>query len=392
MKGFSLIELLVAVAILTLATSTVFVVLSPAHGIFASQGEQSDLQQRARVGIDALFHDLMMAGAGPYSGAPLGPLNSLIASVLPYRLGTVNPDPAGRMFYRAEAITVLFVPTTSSQTTVRDSMSSAAAEIPIDILAGCPIAEPACGFDEGMRVLIVDDTGAFDTFTVTAVGSANASLMHEEDPLSRAYRMGSLVSEVSMLTYWLKPDPGSGTFQLMRYDGYRSDSPVIDHVASLVFEYYGEAVPPRLRRPVTDPVGPWTTYGPRPPPVDVDDARDSWPAGENCVFRVDPLSSEQVPRLLSMASELGVTVSLGAEMLTDGPWCPDASAANRFDADLLRVRRIRVTLRVESAVASLRGPAGVLFRRGGTSRAAERLVPDQEIRFDVTPRNLNLGR
>jgi hypothetical protein len=93
-----------------------------------------------------------------------------------------------------------------------------------------------------------------------------------------------------------------------------------------------------------------------------------------------------------MASELGVTVSLGAEMLTDGPWCPDASAANRFDADLLRVRRIRVTLRVESAVASLRGPAGVLFRRGGTSRAAERLVPDQEIRFDVTPRNLNLGR
>jgi hypothetical protein len=79
-------------------------------------------------------------------------------------------------------------------------------------------------------------------------------------------------------------------------------------------------------------------------------------------------------------------------MLTDGPWCPDGLAPNRFDADLFRVRKIRVTVRVQSALASLRGPAGTLFLKGGTARTGYRYVPDLEVQFDVTPRNLNLDR
>jgi len=47
---------------------------------------------------------------------------------------------------------------------------------------------------------------------------------------------------------------------------------------------------------------------------------------------------------------------------------------------------------VETAAKALRGPAGVLFTHGGTSRGASQWLPDQEIRFQVTPRNLNLGR
>jgi hypothetical protein len=78
--------------------------------------------------------------------------------------------------------------------------------------------------------------------------------------------------------------------------------------------------------------------------------------------------------------------------LSDGPWCPDEFSRNRFDADLLRVRRILVTLRVQSALASLRGPAGPLFTRGGTARASDRFVPDLIAQFDITPRNMNLGR
>jgi hypothetical protein len=78
--------------------------------------------------------------------------------------------------------------------------------------------------------------------------------------------------------------------------------------------------------------------------------------------------------------------------LTDGPWCPDAMNPNRWDADLLRIRKIAVTLRVESAVEALRGPAGTLFVHGGTSRGGHRFAPDQEVRFQVSPRNLNLGR
>jgi hypothetical protein len=53
-------------------------------------------------------------------------------------------------------------------------------------------------------------------------------------------------------------------------------------------------------------------------------------------------------------------------------------------------RRVGVILRVEAAPASLRGPAGALFTRAGTSTSAERYVPDREIRFDVSPRNLDV--
>jgi hypothetical protein len=85
-------------------------------------------------------------------------------------------------------------------------------------------------------------------------------------------------------------------------------------------------------------------------------------------------------------------VALSEEMLTDGPWCPDATFPTRYDADLLRIRKIGVRMRVQVASSELRGPAGALFKNGGTGMSSGRMVPDQEIRFDIVPRNFNLGR
>jgi hypothetical protein len=177
----------------------------------------------------------------------------------------------------------------------------------------------------------------------------------------------------------------------MHYDDADTDTPLIDDVVGLRFEYLGDATPPVLRLPVTEPVGPWTSYGPKPPALGVDVASDSWPAGENCTFRVDAATGLQVSRLASLGPP-GSLAPLTAAQLTDGPWCPDATNQNRYDADLHRVRQIRVTFRVQTGVAVLRGPAGVLFSRAGVGRAADRLVPDQAVQFDVTPRNMNLGR
>ena len=75
--------------------------------------------------------------------------------------------------------------------------------------------------------------------------------------------------------------------------------------------------------------------------------------------------------------------------LQDGPWSPGDVPTGAFDADLLRIRRVRVTLRVQAARAALRGPAGVLFTNGGTAASMERYLPDREIRVDVAPRNLD---
>ena len=83
---------------------------------------------------------------------------------------------------------------------------------------------------------------------------------------------------------------------------------------------------------------------------------------------------------------------LGPSMLQDGPWIPDESAPSRFDEDLLGVRRVAVRLRVQAALASMRGPSGVLFARAGTSTSTERFAPDREVRLEVALRNANLDR
>ena len=134
-------------------------------------------------------------------------------------------------------------------------------------------------------------------------------------------------------TYYLKPMPPDSS-QLMQYDGLETDHPVLDDVVTLAFEYFG------------------TPVAASPSPMDP--------------VRLDPAT------------------------LIDGPWCPDAAAPERFDADLLRIRRVSVRLRVQ-APRPFRGPAGELFVHGGDARTSG-WVPDQEIQFDVAPRNLNRDR
>src|SRR6187401_3278498 len=165
----------------------------------------------------------------------------------------------------------------------------------------------------------------------------------------------------------------------MHFDGYQTDAPVVDNVVELRFRYFGEPQPPQLIPGKTlnaDAKPPWTTYGPKPPLLGVDlHDDDEYGAGENCLFQVS--GGVQVPRLQALAD--GITeVELSEEQLTDGPWCPGEMTDARFDADLLRVRHVRVTLRVQVAQSALRGPAGVLFNHGGTSTQANRYVPDQE--------------
>ncbi|MBI3261564.1 MAG: hypothetical protein HYZ58_00260 [Acidobacteria bacterium] len=381
-----------ATALMMVVTGAVFGVMNPAEGTFQAQPEVSDMQQRLRVAASSLYKDLVMGGAGTYSGSAVGALSNFFAPIVPYRIGTMAPDPAAGVFYRPDAISIAFVPTTASQCTIREAMPQPSSEIKVNAQPGCPAGDPLCGFDAGMRVLIFDDGGSWDTFTVTAVQSDALHLQHRDDVLSKAYDVGARIAQVAQHTYWLRSDPESGTFQLMHYDGYQTDLPLVDHLVGFQLEYFGDPQPPALLKPVSDPKGPWTTYGPKPPALGVDNRSDTWIAGENCAFRIDGGTGAQVPRLATLDGPAGSLVRLDPSILVDGPWCPDQLAPSRFDADLLRVRRVRVTLRVQASLDALRGPQGALFTRGGRFTGAERFVPDQEVRFDVTPRNLNLGR
>jgi hypothetical protein len=254
-----------------------------------------------------------------------------------------------------------------------------------------------CGFDDNMRVLLMDEWGKYDVFTVAGTDRSTVALQHRDHVLNTRYPAGSTVAGLVSRTYYLDRDE----LTLRVYDGYKSDLPLVDNVVDLRVEYLGEPSPPALLQAVTAPAGPWTTYGPRPPPIGVDAAGDTWGPGENCAFRVS--GGGHVARLADLhgSGQAEALVPLPFSLFTDGPWCPDrtneagALLPGRFDADLLRVRLVRVTIRLQAGSDLVRGADGArfdLFARPGRARSGHVLVPDQVVRFDVVPRNLNARR
>lgn len=85
--GFSLTELVVSTAIMLAVMSSVFGLSQSARNVFEVDLERSDMHQRARVCMDALFRDVVMAGAGMQKPA-----------VAPFRRGDSNADVPGSAF------------------------------------------------------------------------------------------------------------------------------------------------------------------------------------------------------------------------------------------------------------------------------------------------------
>jgi Tfp pilus assembly protein PilW len=382
--GFTLVELLLATLVAVVIVGGIFALANPAQAMFATQSEVSDMQQRARIAVGELQKDLLMSGSGGYAASSRGSLVGYLAPLLPYRVGDLAADGAGS--FRSDRVTLMYVPETAAQTRIASPIDSSLSSVDLVLRPGCPVGDQSCGFIVGMAAIVLDENGGWDCFTVSGVQGPTLALEHRGAGLNSIHPAGSSIFQLIMRTYWLKADPASQTFQLMRYDGHRSDAPIAENVVSLAFDYFGDPSPPQLTSASTRD----TTYGPKPPELNVDNPADAWGQGENCAFASDGLM--QFPRLDWLGSVNASLVTLSPAQLTDGPWCPDAAAAGRYDADLLRVRSVRARLRVQAASPTLRGRGGPLFTFAGTSLGGEHFVPDLEISLDVTPRNLSIGR
>jgi hypothetical protein len=144
----------------------------------------------------------------------------------------------------------------------------------------------------------------------------------------------------------------------MVYDGFKSTFPLVDNVVRLEFAYFLD-----------------------PHPAAAAGAADT---SGNCAYAAaDP----PVPLLPALGSVTLAPVALGR--FTDGPYC--GIFPNRFDADLLRIRRVRVRLRVQAALDQLRG-SGASFVNAGTADSELTTVRDFEVTFDATPRNMHPTR
>lgn len=355
-RGFTLAELLISTAIMLTVTASIFSLVNPAQGSAQVQPEVADLQQRMRIGTELLFKDLVMAGAGPYQGNSTGSLVNYFAPILPRRTGRLNPDPNKGASFKSDVITLVYIPNSYSQTTLSDEMPNVSAELKVHKPKNCPSSNQLCGFEVGMGIVIFDASGNFDAFTITQVQGAAGHIQHRGQQFAIAYPPGSQVTEIVSYTYYLDRT----TNQLRRYDGYESDVPVVDNVVDLRFDYFGDPQPPRL---------------PKPPP-----------GKSNCLYDING----NYLNLPVLPATDGSLAALTPAMLTDGPYC-GAGGTNEFDPDMLRIRKVRATLRMQVANTTMRGGHDLDGNlRSGTT--AERYVPDYTVSFDVSPRNLNLAR
>lgn len=349
-SGFSLVEMVIAAAMVLSVAAVTFAFISSHTWIAQSQPEAADVQQRARAAADLLANELANAGASSDYSATDDGLSCCMPALQPRRIGLHGQDAVGTA--RDDVVTI--VRTSPGAVPVKLRAPFTGNVVALDVRAPCPTAG-LCGLAEGDSILVSDSEGHHDFFLLGPPVSDSAPVILRQPAGAHPFPSGAAVVAVETRTYYYDAD----SRQIRMYDGHLSDVPVIDDVVAMRVEYWGDSAIPQTARGVS--------------------------GGATCWFDAD-----QAPRFGGVVTPPGAPlVRLGLGVFRDGPWC--GAGENRFDADLLRIRQVRITVRVAAASDDARG-TGALFMRPGRGHNAMRLVPDVEVSVDVTPRNLNADR
>lgn len=246
-RGFSLIELLVALTIVVLLVASIAVVVPAAHSAFELTPLELDLQQRSRTAIDVIANAIRTSGGNAVAAADFAPLSRLVPRVV-----LSDQDADGR-FTRLK---VVAHHANAAQGVLDRDQAGPSGALSL-AAARCPAAATACGFARDASALIADGTGRFDVFTVAAVDAATRRLTGRRS-LSQAYPAGSFVLEVDADTFHLEAQP-DGSRTLVRVTAGGAVQPVVDRVSAVWFEPFlldviGSLVPMPVGM-LTD--GPW---------------------------------------------------------------------------------------------------------------------------------------
>ena len=253
-RGFSLVEALVALAVMSLvwASATGVLVALPAQT--ARWHDAADARQRLRV-VDARGARLA-ANAGPIA-LRVGARVARVPSLWPRRLGLV----------RAGAVTdvsttaVTFIARTSLQRvmTLDDALSASGGSVAVSPGPGCGSAA-ACGLASGDTVLVVSETSVCGLYRVVAAG-ARLTLEGLMPDGAGGFAAGAAIVAVMVTTMFLDEDSG----ELRLYDGYRSDNVLIDGVQGLTVALEAGAALPfetgEQGGPFVDEEGAWPGTG-----------------------------------------------------------------------------------------------------------------------------------
>lgn len=342
-SGLTLVELLVALMLTLAVVGVVGSALPPVFDQVRAVPEAVDLHQRARGAADMVRAAIMSAGAGAALIAD-GGLVRRVPAVLPRRLLS---DPPGAAW--ADRLSVLSVPALAPQAPLDAPLGIGDTVVRLAWHPSCGV-DGSCGFRRGDLAIVTGADGAMALAEVVAVAGRSLTLGTAVD---QAVGLPADVAQVRTTT--LMAD--AARRQVRRIDDLAPSQPAVEEVVSMRVRYYGSPAPPR--HPVV-------------------------PGVDTCA-----VAANGAPRLGLLGPVPGPPVELTVAQFLDGPWC--GQGAWQFDADLLRVRSVRVTLRLQAGSPSTRGRDPLRFAVPGTSVRRTQEVRDVEVEVFVPVPNLAWG-
>lgn len=370
-RGFTAVELLVATVMTLLVIGGGVVMAASARWSLAVEPAAIDTTRRAREGVFALTEAVGSAGGGVAAGDGVLTLAASVPVVRP--LTSLDESPGDRF----TALWLLrAVPGAVGR--LAQPQEGPAGSLTLDATGPCPQSTGVCGFRLDDVAVVFDDRGHFDVFDVAAVSDALIRIVPRV-PLSRAYGTGDWVLSARVDRFGLVRQPdGSGTLTRVSWAG--AVEPLVDGVVDLDIVPWGRPEAPSLRDADEGPG--LSSYGLTPPPPDEIDDDGIFADGEHCMAR--RVGGAPRSPVATRPVDVDGLSQLAPADFDDGPWCPSSAAPSGFDADLLRVQRLDIRMRVEALAAEFRGSAGALFTRGGTAtRDGRRWIADRTLQVSV---------
>lgn len=267
-RGFSLVELLVSLAVCAVFSAALAAVVPSARLAFNAAPAVLDLQQRGRTGVDVLAAAIRSADFGDLF-PPVIPLAPL-------------PDGDDTEF---EALYVISPVASPARGELQRDQPGPRGPLTLAAAPGCPAIRDVCGFTAGAVAAIADGSGRFDVFTVASTNAVRREIM-PANAFSAAYPAGSAVFEVQT-HYFRLDDQSDGTRALVRETAGGATQPIVDNVSAMAIQLRRETSPTPLSAGDLDD-GPFFEGGPE----------GSYDADLFVVNRVDVRLSVGVPPVL----------------------------------------------------------------------------------------------
>lgn len=206
-RGFSLLEVLIALTLTGVITAAILHAYITQHRNYMVQDDITAVQQSARAAIDEIGRHVRMAG----NGLPAG-----VSGMVP-----VNSNPDSLLIrYRVD----------DCEVSIDTTMSSVTADIICDGPVDC--------FRSGqMAYIFHPDSGGGEWFWVSSVDSVNNRIGHAASPLSQAYVKGAVVMTMEQILFYVDATTSPNNPRLMVQLPGQAAQVYADNVDDLQFRY-----------------------------------------------------------------------------------------------------------------------------------------------------------